>query len=195
METMTVRDTTQADILDLFDTHHITPIRVFDNFPLWKPITIDPTRPPRRNGGTGLIGLHLDFINASNPPDVAAFYCETGDEGHGGQNIIVDVRHIPPRFDIALAGLRVSHGLFHDLSHVGHDINPFPVLDGTWVRYGDGLSDDLAYRHLGEWLWDHIEIVDLAPGDALVVNQHTHLHGRLPVHGVNRVLQSIYGRA
>lgn len=196
METVTLRNATPDDVVECLLDNKITPIKVFDNHPtLWKPITIDPSRPPRRNGGTGLIGLHLDFINASNPPDYAAFWCEKVDEGGGGQNIIADVRDIPVGIRDGVERLPLHHGAFYDLSNVGHGLDWFYPFQDDFVRYGDGLSFHPAYKTLTEWLWDRIHVVDLGPGDALIVNQHTHVHGRLPVHGTQRVVQSIYGRA
>jgi hypothetical protein len=42
--------------------------RVFVRHPLWKPLGVDPDRPPGRSGGVGRNSLHIDCVNMENPP-------------------------------------------------------------------------------------------------------------------------------
>lgn len=198
MEPLILRGVTREETREALDEFG-EPIRVFDRFPIWKPITIDPSRPKNRNGGTGLIGLHVDFINAEFPPEYVAFWCEEEDEGGGGANIVANVwdaaADLTPPMLAYLYERRYSHGAVVDLSNVGADINPFPVFGSRFVRYGDGIGTDIAFQALHDALWNRVQVVQLHKGDALILDQRTHVHGRLPVFGTGRRLLSMYARS
>lgn len=173
------------------------PLHVFRRLPFWKPLDVDPARPRSRSGGVGLNSLHIDCVNAKNPPDIVCLYCERADPLGGGANVVVPVSDIEMELSSTtrrvLSRHRFRDGVVVDLDGVGDDVNPFAVLDasGSWkVRYtGRLIEGELALPELralvelDQALWHRAQVIDLHAGGALVVNQRLVLHGRLPLGG------------
>lgn len=184
------------------------PLKVFRRHPFWKPITVDLARGPRVSGGSGLNSLHIDFINAEFPPDFVVFYCVRPDPHGGGASLTAEISGIEIS-GTARESLRqpvFSHGRVWELDHVGKDVNPFPVVGERW-RYGDRLirthpAYGTALNEVHDAVWDRVKVHPLQAGDALIVDQRTTLHGRLPMHdqhlvpeGDRRLILSSYWRA
>lgn len=184
------------------------PIHVFKRFPFWKPIGVDLQRPAHRSCGTGLNTLHIDCVNAENPPDYVCFYCLRDDPAGGGATVVAEIAGCEDHLsDEAVAELRepvYRDGAVVDLDHVGVDINPFPVL-GDRYRYTGRLYHPKrrGVVELDRYLWSKAETIRLTPGMAVIVDQRTTLHGRLELgaeqwtvpEAERRLVLSAYGRA
>lgn len=172
------------------------PIKVFRRFPFWKPIGVDLSRDPRVSGGTGLNSLHFDFVNAQHPPDFVVFYCVRPDPLGGGASLTAEIDGIKIS-GTARESLRqpvFSHGRVFELDGIGEDANPFPVVGERW-RYGDRLirthpAYATALNEVRDAVWDRVKVHPLQAGDALIVDQQTTLHGRLPMFDQHLVPES-----
>ena len=73
---------------DAFAGRLATVIQVFANGPRWRLLGVDPDRPLDRSGGTGDQPPHMDFVNASLPPDYVFLYCARPDPLGGGASLV-----------------------------------------------------------------------------------------------------------
>lgn len=172
------------------------PIRVFKRWDLWRPLGVSLEAPPFRATGTGYIPFHIDIVNSEYPPDYVAFLCERADPLGGGETIVsnlLDAHEKLSRDDRAiLADAKFREGEFYDLAGVGSELNPFPVFarEGRRLRVRftakmlPDIPDGPAKRALSRYneLLEHAQrVVNLTPGDLLVINQWVAAHGRLPL--------------
>lgn len=177
-----------------------TPIRIFDRFPTWRPIGVDLTREPSRSEGTGVSPLHMDFVNAENPPDIVLLYCERSDPNGGGETILAPTS-AAKSLKVSIAD-RLRKRIYHDgrvvgLHNIGEDINPFAVIadDEYWAfRFTEQLllanldSLDLdAITALHEALRAQMITIPVLRGEGILIDQHKILHGRLAL-GSNQEL-------
>ncbi len=168
------------------------PIQIFARYSQWRPIGVDLARDPNRSEGIGVSPLHMDFVNAEHPPDIIVLYCERPDPAGGGNTILGPAsvaESLPLHFRKKLQDRCYVDGRVVNLANVGGDINPFAVISDTqpWrVRYTDqllhsSLDDDAsaAVRALHDALQSQIIELPLYAGEALIIDQHRMLHGRL----------------
>jgi hypothetical protein len=168
------------------------PIQVFARYPRWRPIGVDLNRSPNRSEGIGESPLHMDFVNSEYPPDFVLLYCEQSDPAGGGETVLAPVsavRELADDLKEKLRGNYYSDGQLVGLKNVGVDINPFAVLaDGEqWdFRYtgqllNAAMAEDVrvAVRALDAALRSRALSVHLAGGEAVVIDQHRIVHGRL----------------
>ncbi len=173
-----------------------TPIRVFANIAsLWRQIDVDLTRPPNRSRGIGALRLHMDFVNAENPPDLICLLCMRPDPRGGGSSLLARVEGVESHLGVhqlsTLSDPIYRDGAVVGLNGIGEDMNPFPVFSpgSRWrYRYTANLLNtpptpdaEESLRALARVLEKHCVAVDLARGDCLIVDQHSTLHGRLPL--------------
>jgi hypothetical protein len=175
------------------------PVRVFDRWPIWKPLGVSFEVAPHRATGTGYNPLHIDVVNSVSPPDYVAFFCDRPDPAGGGQTILsnllkaltlcsTDTQQI-------LSEAVYREGSFYGLTGVGGEYNPFPIVDRSTsvprIRFtakmlGD-VSDPLQRAALNEFyeaLVSIQDIIELRAGDMIIYNQWVSAHGRLPLgHG------------
>lgn len=145
--------------------------------------------------GAGYNPLHIDVVNSTCPPDFAALLCIRPDPLGGGHSVVADLRCAVERFpEETLDLLRkptYQDGEFFDLTGVGEEYSPFPILDGLpagqgFVRFtakmlGERNPDDphtVAARALERELVAGQQRFRLERGDLVVVNQHLMCHGR-----------------
>jgi hypothetical protein len=158
---------------------------------LWRGLEVDLTRPTNRSSGTGEQPLHLDFVNTSNPPDYVYLYCRRPDPLGGGANTVGSTIGIPAELSHqarrALRERTFRDGQVIDLVGVGHDINPFAVLNPGGripVRYTGRLLETTtgpakaAVEELKAVLDQRTVEVMLEPGDLLILDQRRAAHGR-----------------
>ncbi|MFE4666027.1 TauD/TfdA family dioxygenase [Streptomyces sp. NPDC056716] len=172
-----------------------TPLRAFDKWPLWKPIGTNLTIDPMRATGSGYNPLHIDVVNATEPPDYSALLCVRPDPQGEGYSIVSRLRRAVDRLsegERALLAEPVFHdGAFHDLTGVGTEYDPFPALDGLppaegFVRFTAKMlpAMDLRDPHISAVRALERELIAeqkrflLGFGDLIVVNQHLCVHGR-----------------
>lgn len=197
-----------AELLDTADTEEAglravtalvsliaTPLRAFDRWPLWKPLGTNLAIDPMRATGSGYNPMHLDIVNSTWPPDYSALLCVRPDPKGGGRSLVSQIRRAVDRLDYADADLlthaRYEDGSFHELTGVGEEWKPFPVIDGHsplggFVRFtakmlADADPDDpytKAARALERELIIRQRRFRLGRGDLLIVNQHLCCHGR-----------------
>jgi hypothetical protein len=172
------------------------PIRVF-SAPrrLWREVGVDPSRPSNRSRGMGRLPLHIDFVNASNPPEYSCLLCVRPDPGGGGETLVANITDIendlPPDHLDMLRRPVFSDGVVSGLDNIGLDINPFAVVaDGRRCRFrftGHLLQSttDIAERRALDAFSDEAEhrtsIFTLLRGDLLILDQRSTLHGRMPL--------------
>ncbi|UED88622.1 TauD/TfdA family dioxygenase [Streptomyces profundus] len=174
------------------------PFQPFQRWPLWKEIGTSLTANPGMSTGTGYNAFHMDLVNATQPPDYTTLLCVRPDPLGAGASILSDARaavsRLTPSSRTLLADLAYSYGSFFDLSDVGEEYRPFPVLDGEpaglgFVRFTakmlaeSGLDE--AHAQAAMDLADQMVAgqvsFTLQRGDFLIVNQHRWVHGREPL--------------
>lgn len=193
------------DLLTIVLTALGTPLRVFDNWELWKPITSRLDVEPMRAFGIGHNPLHLDLVNAINPPDISGLLCLQPDPLGEGFSLVSQVRPAVDRLASEtrrlLAEPVFTDGAFYDVSGIGGEYRPFPILDGLppeegFVRFtakmlGDRDPEDpatQAARALERELVAGQQRFRLERGDLLLINQHLNCHGREPLgHGQEQI--------
>jgi hypothetical protein len=172
-----------------------TPLRAFDRWPLWKPLGTNLAIDPMRATGSGYNPMHLDIVNSTWPPDYSALLCVRPDPKGQGHSLVSQVRRAVDRLGYAHTELlthpRYEDGSFVELTGVGEELKPFPVIDGHsplggFVRFtakmlADADPDDpytKAARALERELVVGQRRFLLDRGDMLIVNQHLCCHGR-----------------
>lgn len=171
------------------------PLRVFDQWPLWKPLETKLCVEPMRAMGVGYNPLHIDVVNSTCPPDFAVLLCVRPDPLGGGHSLVAPLRdalrRLPGPTVELLSEPVYRDGAFFELSGVGQEYAPFPIVDGApesvgFVRFTAKMlaernpveAHTLAARALETELlalrWRFL----LRRGDLLVFNQHLVCHGR-----------------
>lgn len=174
------------------------PFQPFTKWPLWKEIGTSLDANPGRSTGTGYNAFHMDLVNATRPPDYTTLLCIRPDPLGGGPSILSDARAAAARLSPAsrslLAESAFRYGSFFQLSDVGEEYSPFPVLDSEpagvgFVRFTAKMLNESgldeahasAARELAARLVEGQVSFMLQRGDVLIVNQHRFLHGRDPL--------------
>ena len=193
------------------------PIIVYKRHGLWKAIGVDFNVEAERVGGTGQIPLHIDCVNSTLPPDIVGFYCARLDAHGGGETLVSNFYDaLSELSDTELSSLvecKIEEGRFFDLSNIGTEYNPFPLLEWDnkgirWVRYTGKFREQLktkaplAFRKFEDLLKKKSYRFLIKNGDILLINQHYASHGRLPLgphqqiihEKKHRLLYQIFGR-
>lgn len=174
------------------------PFQPFKRWPLWKEIGTNLDANPGLSTGTGYNAFHMDLVNVTQPPDYTTLLCIRPDPLGSGASILSDARsavsRLTPSSRALLAEAAYSYGSFFELSDVGEEYTPFPVLDGEPANLGfvrftakmlakSGLdeahaqaADELAHQLVAGQV-----SFTLRRGDFLIVNQHRWVHGREPL--------------
>ncbi|MFF1913488.1 TauD/TfdA family dioxygenase [Streptomyces sp. NPDC058239] len=181
------------------------PFQPFQRWPLWKELGTNLNANPGLSTGTGYNAFHMDLVNATQPPDYTTLLCVRPDPLGAGASILSDAREAVSRLTSSsralLADVAYRYGSFFELSDVGEEYTPFPVLDGEpedlgFVRFTakmlaePGLDEGhaLAAKELADRMVAGQVSCTLRRGDFLIVNQHRWVHGREPLgdgrHGV-----------
>ncbi|WP_413809425.1 TauD/TfdA family dioxygenase [Streptomyces sp. OE57] len=174
------------------------PFQPFQRWPLWKEIGTNLNANPGLSTGTGYNAFHMDLVNATQPPDYTTLLCVRPDPLGAGASILSDARaavsRLTPSSRALLTDAAYRYGSFFELSDVGEEYKPFPVLDGEpadrgFVRFTakmlaeSGLDE--AHAHAAKELADQMIAGQVAftlqRGDFLIVNQHYWVHGREPL--------------
>ncbi|MFF2566709.1 hypothetical protein [Streptomyces sp. NPDC058084] len=162
-----------------------TPLRAFDHGPLWQPLGTNLANTP----------MHIDVVNSTLPPDYIAQLCVRPDPRGQGHSVVSQVRRAVDRLGYADAELlthpRYVDGSFFELTGVGEERQPIPILDGLppsegFVRFTAMTLADAdpadpyakAARALERELIVGQRRFLLGRGDLLVANQHVCCHGR-----------------
>ncbi|MET7814236.1 TauD/TfdA family dioxygenase [Streptomyces sp. NPDC005395] len=174
------------------------PLRAFDRWPLWKPLGTNLRIDPMRATGAGYNPMHMDIVNATLPPDYSVLLCVRPDPRGEGHSLVSQVRRAVERLDAKERALLSDEvyrdGAFFELTGVGEEWNPFPILDGKpahegFVRFTAKMLPDLdqddphtlAARALDRELVTGQKRFRLERGDMVIVNQHLCMHGRTPL--------------
>ncbi|WP_269859571.1 TauD/TfdA family dioxygenase [Streptomyces sp. RPT161] len=175
-----------------------TPFQPFQRWPLWKTIGTNLAAKPGMSTGIGYNAFHMDLVNATQPPDYTILLCVRPDPLGAGASILSDARaavsRLSPSTRALLAERDYCYGSFFELSDVGEEYAPFPVLDGEpadvgFVRFTAKMlaESDLreAHAHAARELADELiagqATFTLQRGDVLIVDQHRWVHGREPL--------------
>lgn len=168
------------------------PLKVFRNHPFWRELTVDLSRPANKSCGCGHQAVHMDFVNASTPPDYVCLLCIRPDPYGGGASILAKIEgvelELSSRDRQVLSDSSFRDGVVEQLSGIGTDVNPFSVIDlsGSWrYRFTSNLLSSscsdahaLALHALADVLKRRSLYVTLQKGDLLLINQHKAVHGR-----------------
>ncbi|MFE5854116.1 TauD/TfdA family dioxygenase [Streptomyces sp. NPDC056500] len=171
------------------------PFQPFQRWPLWKEIGTNLNANPCLSTGTGYNAFHMDLVNATQPPDYTTLLCVRPDPLGAGASILSNTREavsrLTPSTRALLADVACSYGGFFELSDVGEEYKPFPVLDGEstgsgFVRFTAKMLTesalDEAHTYAARELADQMVAgqvsFTLQRGDLLIVNQHRWVHGR-----------------
>ncbi|GAB3955456.1 TauD/TfdA family dioxygenase [Streptomyces sparsus] len=171
------------------------PFQPFTRWPLWKQIGTNLNAKPGLSTGTGYNAFHMDLVNTTQPPDFTTLLCVRPDPLGAGASILSNAREavsrLTPSSRALLAEVAYRYGGFFDLSDVGEEFAPFPVLDGEpedrgFVRFTakmlteSDLDDEHAYavKELADQMIAGQVSYTLQRGDLLIVNQHHWAHGR-----------------
>ena len=174
------------------------PFQPFKRWPLWKEIGTNLNANPGQSTGTGYNAFHMDLVNATRPPDYSTLLCIRPDPLGGGPSILSDARaavsRLPEKSRTLLADEVYHYGTFFELSDVGTEYKPFPILDGKpsdvgFVRFtakmlAESQFDDVhanAARELADEMVRGQVSFTLQRGDFLIVDQHRFVHGREPL--------------
>ncbi|MET8702232.1 TauD/TfdA family dioxygenase [Kitasatospora sp. NPDC004723] len=175
------------------------PFQPFLRWPLWKEIGTNLAASPGMSTGIGYNAFHMDLVNATMPPDYSVLLCVRPDPLGAGASILSDARaataRLTPSSRALLADVVYRYGSFFELSDVGEEYRPFPVLDGEpdargFIRFTAKMLTgeiDLTADHIraAKDLADQLIAGQLSfilqRGDFLIVNQHKWLHGREPL--------------
>ncbi len=108
------------------------PFRLVTRWGLWQELGVDLNAEPHRFGGSGYNPLHIDMVNASDPPPLTCLFSVRTDPLGGGYTIVSNlqraVRALNP-FDTAeLAKPAFQEGQFYDLFGVGQELKRFAVI-------------------------------------------------------------------
>jgi hypothetical protein len=181
-----------------------SPLRVFDRWPLWKPIGVSFEVAPHRATGTGLNPLHVDVVNSTQPPDLVAFFCERADPKGGGQTIVANllaaITEITPLTGEILSEIAFQEGAFYDLTGVGEEMNPFPIIDRRAspprVRFTAKMISDVTDARARAALVEFHDVLNrgadvflLDTAEMIILNQWAAAHGRLPLGDGQRALR------
>jgi len=172
-----------------------TQIKIFTRQSLWRTIGVNLEKEVDRSEGTGESPLHMDFVNAEKPPDYVVLLCLRDDPLGGGASTLSSVAEAAS--DLSIAERRILEqsifidGKIIDLDNIGADINPFAVLspDSPYAyRYTSQLLKqqlpldvNAALRRLQTELERRKLTFRLSPGQALIIDQHRYVHGKLPL--------------
>jgi hypothetical protein len=170
-----------------------TQIEIFTHLPLWRNIGVNLEKEVDRSEGTGESPLHMDFVNAEKPPDYVVLLCIRDDPLGGGASTLASIADatsaLSPAERHILEQSIFIDGKVVDLNNVGSDINPFAVFDPDSpypYRYTSQLlkqplpfDANAALRRLQTELERRRLTFRLSPGQALIIDQHRYVHGKL----------------
>ncbi|MFD5191365.1 TauD/TfdA family dioxygenase [Streptomyces sp. NPDC058357] len=176
------------------------PFQPFQRWPLWKELGTNLNANPGMSTGVGYNAFHMDLVNVTRPPDYTTLLCVRPDPLSAGASILSDARAAVSRLTQSsrarLADVAYRYGSFFELSDVGEEYKPFPILDGEpadrgFVRFtakmlaeaGLDLDEEHTYaaRELADEMVAGQVSFTLQRGDFLIVNQHHWVHGREPL--------------
>lgn len=174
------------------------PFQPFQRWPLWKELGTNLNANPGLSTGTGYNAFHMDLVNVTRPPDYTTLLCVRPDPLGAGASILSDARaavsRLEPPHRAFLSDAAYSYGSFFELTDVGEEYTPFPILDGEPAEVGfvrftakmlaePGLAE--AHTHAAKELAKQLVAgqvcFTLQRGDFLIVNQHRWVHGREPL--------------
>ncbi|MFD7763585.1 TauD/TfdA family dioxygenase [Streptomyces microflavus] len=175
------------------------PFQPFRRWPLWKEIGTNLNARPGLSTGVGYNAFHIDLVNATLPADYSTLLCVRPDPLGAGASILSNAREavsrLTPQSRTALADVAFRYGSFFDLSDVGEEYAPFPILDGEpeargFVRFTakmltEAVGLDERHAQAASELADQLVagqlFYTLRRGDMLIINQHRWVHGREPL--------------
>lgn len=177
---------------------------VFLRHPIWKPLGVNPERPPGRSEGLGLNSLHIDCVSSQWPPRFVAMLCLRADPGQGGESLVSFVAGIWNALSDAsvqtLRDLRIMGEPTFDLATVGDGLSEYRLdsPDDGFFRYSGRYLDDynlteterVALLELDRVLMARCDIIRLQSFDCLIIDQQQILHGRLPLRGTRPAAKS-----
>lgn len=171
------------------------PIKVYQRWPLHKPLGVNSYIDPMRATGTGVNPLHIDMVNTTAPPHFVCFAGVRADPAGGGASIASRFPQAIEQLQDEEIELLKQHvfyeGKFFDLTRVGEEYRPFPVLQmtplGVWhPRYsGKGIEikpesekTQKSLERFGALLESTTVRFLLAPNEVAIFNQRIAAHGR-----------------
>lgn len=188
--------TQEATFISFFVALFGEPIKIFDNLNThWRKIGVNLLKNPNKSEGVGESPLHMDFVNASNPPDFVCLYVIRPDTGGGGASTLADFSKVENFISKnSLEELKKSQfidGKVENLSNIGDDINPFAIISehsqwkfritGNLLFSNESGPKVDAVRELFKEINKNKISHKLNSKQLLIINQRIMLHGKEPL--------------
>jgi len=168
------------------------PFGAFHRKGFWQTLGVNPNASELRAESTGYIPLHIDFDQASTPPDGVALFCLRPDPYGGGESIVFDYQRflnmLSDEDHEKLASFEYEYSTLFEQNGIGEVYNPHPLLDRnmepSFLRYNGKVLPDLSgnasklFTELEGHFHSCSTVFSLRTGDMIVVDQNKTLHGR-----------------
>lgn len=168
------------------------PFGAFHRKGFWQTLGVNLDAKELRAESVGYIPLHIDFDQASLPPDGVALFCLRPDPLQGGQSVVFDYqRFLDLLSDNDLQMLKdfeYSYSTLFEQNGIGDVYNPHPLLDEIkgqpFFRYNGKVLPELSgqssafFGELEDLFYRCSAILPLNAGDLIVVDQNKTFHGR-----------------
>ena len=173
-------------------------ITVFQNDNLlWRKIGVNIEKHPQSSEGIGNSPLHIDFVNSTNPPDLVGLLCVKPDINGGGISLVSNIKDISQKLSEKdrehLKKNIFENGLFYNLSNIGKEFNPFPIIpsdENDFIRFTEKLIEtnytkeiDKALKNLLQNLNENLISIPLKQFQLLLLDQHQVVHGKTKLKG------------
>lgn len=171
------------------------PFGAFHDKGFWQTLGVNKNAASLRAESTGYIPLHIDFDQASDPPDGVALFCLRPDPRGGGESTVF---HYPKFLSLLpddqrekLGAINYSYSTLFRQNGIGEVYNPHPLIDpvrgSPFFRYNGKVLPDLSPEHselflaMEQQFKSASSVYALKTGDMIVLDQNSTLHGRLPL--------------
>ena len=161
---------------------------------------VNKSASPMRAESDGYIPLHIDFDQASLPPDGVALFCLRPDPFGGGESLIFNyskfLSSLSEKQIETLEKVSYSYSTLFNQNGIGDIYNPHPLIEiennkPVFLRYNGKALPDLdndqscLFSVLEENFKAYSTNVSLCSGDLIIVDQNKTLHGRLALNHRN----------
>lgn len=167
------------------------PFGVFKQKGFWQTLGVDPNAADYRAQSTGYIPLHIDFDQATCPPDGVMLFCVRPDPRGGGESLIFNHQKFLSLLSqndlMALSRIEFSYSVLFEQNGIGEPYNPHPLLElrtgqAPFFRYNGKVLTDVGCLPIFCKLEHYFHIASartrLKSGDMLITDQNKTLHGR-----------------
>lgn len=175
--------------------HFGVPFGAFHQKGFWQTLGVNKDALALRAESMGYIPLHIDFDQASHPPDGVALFCVRPDPRGGGESTIFEYQRflslLSDQQRQELGNIYFSYSTLYQQNGIGDVYNPHPLLESRqgkpFFRYNGKVLPEVGgdfaplFSAMEEQFRKASSSYLLKAGDLLIVDQTRTLHGRLPL--------------